>query len=537
MIAFNPVGKEHQSDIFQFNAWMDSVNDPSFLGKWKVVDIINMDFNDYGPIWRDGVTLLGNSGAWSVTAEGAILKEAGDILVRVNGTKFQKLVTGTWTDVATITAWLAFIVSYQCSDLTTAALATGTATADSTSKILVVSGGSMTINAHAGKIVRITSGTGSWQENLISWNDITDIFVESSWETIPDATSVFDIRNSAPHVIFTNGTDVPFKYDGTTKTNLTNWIKFHTLDVAHDRLFWAREDIDYVYVSNLGTDFFPKDNYIPVNQNGDIISNVSRNHEEVVVYKNNSRYRIVGSDLDSFQLVTADEKIGCIAPHSVAHGNNYNFFLGFEGVFSINSLDSSSTDEWIPISLDINNLILAHTANELVNACGWIENNKYHISIGNEVFVYHIAQSQIAKSHCWSRYSYADPIKSAFVLSGDVYLGGVQSYTVWGTTDNGTTITCTVETGDRAQKDKNRNKIYHRDFINFKKTNTAVWIYVGIDGATPSLISTFTATSGQMRMMVNKRGRTIRYKYTFPATNSPEMQTHETFFSYLSKAV
>lgn len=537
MINFNPQTRPEPSDIFQFNAWMDSINDPAFLWKGKVVDMINMDFNDYGPVGREGLTLKWQAGTWSVTAEGVIKKDAGDILVRIDGVNFQKLVWSTWTNVTTVTAGFAFLVSYQCSDLTTAASLTGTATADSSSKILVVSGGSMTINAYAGKIVRITSGTGAGQENLISWNDITDIFVESSWETIPDATSVFDIRNSAPHVIFTNGTDVPFKYDGTTKTNLTNWVRFHTLDVAHDRLFGAREDIDYVYISNLGTDFFPKDNYIPVNQNWDSISNVSRNHEEVVIYKYNSRYRLIGADLDSFQLVTADEKIGCIAPHSVAHGNNYNFFLGYEGIFSINSLDNSSTDEGIPISLDINNLVLAHTANELANACGWIENNKYHISIGNEVFVYHIAQSQIAKSHCWSRYSYADPIKSALVYSGVVYLGWIQSYTVWGTTDNGTTITCTVITGTRAQKDKNRNKIYHRDYINFKPTNTVVSIYVGIDGATPSLIWTFTAINGQMRMMVNKRGRTIQYKYTFPATNSPEMQTHETFFSYLSKSV
>lgn len=184
-----------------------------------------------------------------------------------------------------------------------------------------------------------------------------------------------------------------------------------------------------MYISNLGTDYFPKDNYIPVNQNGDIISNVSKNHEEVSVYKNNSRYRITGSDLDSFQLVIADEKIGCIARHSVAHGNNYNFFLGYGGVYSINSLNNASTDEGIPISKDITNLILAHSAAEIEAAVGWINNNKYHLSIGNDVFVYHIAQSQVVKSHCWTRYQYNDPIKSAFVYGGEVYLGGVRSYT------------------------------------------------------------------------------------------------------------
>lgn len=167
----------------------------------------------------------------------------------------------------------------------------------------------MTVNAYAGKIVRITSGTGAGQENMITSNSLNEIFVESLWETTPDATSVFDIRETVPHVIFTNGTDTPFKWDGTTKTNLSAWKKFHTIDVVHDRLFGAREDLDYVYISNLGADYFPKDNYIPVNQNGDIISNVSKNHDEVSVYKNNSRYRITGSDLDTFQLVIADEKI------------------------------------------------------------------------------------------------------------------------------------------------------------------------------------------------------------------------------------
>lgn len=177
-----------------------------------------------------------------------------------------------------------------------------------------------------------------------------------------------------------------------------------------------------------------------------MITNVSRNHEEVSVYKQNSRYRLIGSDLDSFQLVTADEKIGCIARKSVAHGNNYNFFLGYGGVFSINSLNSSSTDEGIPISLDISNLILAHSAAEQEASVGWIDDNKYHLSIGNEVFVYHIAQSQIVKSHVWSRYQYADNIKSAYVLSGNVYLGGIQTYIQGGNSDNGTVIMCTVET-------------------------------------------------------------------------------------------
>lgn len=98
----------------------------------------------------------------------------------------------------------------------------------------------MTINAHSGRILYIASGTGAGQEVLITSNDLTNIYPQSPFETIPDATSTFEIRLSSPHVIFTNGTDTPFKYDGTTKTDLTAWAKFETLDVAHDRIFGAR---------------------------------------------------------------------------------------------------------------------------------------------------------------------------------------------------------------------------------------------------------------------------------------------------------
>lgn len=204
-----------------------------------------------------------------------------------------------------------------------------------------------------------------------------------------------------------------------------------------------------------------------MNENGDSIKKVALSHDEVIVYKRNSKYRIIGYDIDSFQLVTADEKIGCIAPMSVAHGNNYNFYLGYGGVYSIQSLNNSTTDEAIPISKDISNKILAHSAAELEASVGWIHENKYHIAIGNEVFVYHIAQSYQMSSQVWTRYIYADNIKSALVFNGTVYLGGKQSYTVEGTTDYGTVIPCKIETADRIVGDKNRYKIYHRDLVTF----------------------------------------------------------------------
>jgi len=158
-------------------------------------------------------------------------------------------------------------------------------------------------------------------------------------------TSVFDIRNISGHVIVTNGTDTVFKYDGTTVTTFPTMAKWHSLEVAHNRLYASRRDSDLVYVSSLGTQYFPKDNFIPILPDGDTITGLLKVLEEVIVYKKNSRTRIAGDNEDNFTLIPADTRTGAIAPASIAHGNNYSFFLGYGGIYSVNSLDSSSLDE------------------------------------------------------------------------------------------------------------------------------------------------------------------------------------------------
>ena len=111
----------------------------------------NVVFYDTGWTRRNGMTLHGASGSSNVNAIGAIKKESGDILVRCYGTKFQKYVTGVWTDVAavTMTNIKATIVSFLDSDMTSAATKTGTAAATSTNRTLDDNAGGMTINAYA----------------------------------------------------------------------------------------------------------------------------------------------------------------------------------------------------------------------------------------------------------------------------------------------------------------------------------------------------------------------------------------------------
>jgi hypothetical protein len=543
MINLKPQIKDQKWDIFTLWAWLDTVNNPLFLWNWKVTVAKNIEFTDIWWIKRDWLTLWGQTGSTVVNWIGVIKREAWDIFMRVYWTKLQKLVTTTWTDVAgvTLTNIKASIVSYEATDMTSAASKTWTWAATSTSRTFVPWVWWMTINAYAWKVLMITSGTGSGQEKLITSNDLTTLYIEWTFETTPDATSVYDIRSLVPHVIITNGTDSVIKYDWTTVTTLSTMPKWNTLEVAHDRLWGAREDLDFVYFSNLATIYFPDDNYIPIDPSWDIITKIQKNKEEIIVYKENSRWRIVWYSPDTFQLLNADSRIWAIAPNSVVHWNNFNFFLWFWGIYSVNSLDNSTIDEGLPISVNINDSILAHTSSDLVNATGWVYDNKYFCSVWTDVYVYDIEQSQLKQTHVWSIFNYEESISSALVTWWIAYVwSATKTYYISGTSDNGTEITCQVDSDRRSQWDVDAYKIYGVTYINFKKQASTcnVSVYYSIEWWSYTLLKTQdVSTEWQIRVNISKRWRDIKFKYTYGWTLAPEMIKQELFYTTLTKAI
>lgn len=505
----------------------------------------NVVFYLTGWVRRLWLTLHGASGSSNVNAIWAIQKDSGNILVRCYGTKFQKYITGTWTDVATVTMtdMKATIVSFLDSDMTSAAIKTWTATAWSTSRTLDDSAWAMTINLYAGKILIITGGTWAWQAKFITSNDILTYFIEGIWETTPDATSTYAVRSAIPHVFVTNGTDTVFKYDGTTVTTFSSMTKWQTLEVAHDRLWWARQDLDFVFYSNLGTSYFQKDQNLEVNPNGDVITRIRRNHEEIVVYKRNWRWRITGYTEDQFQITTMWETIGAISPGSVAHGQNYNFFLGYWGIYMANALDQSSLEEWLPLSDHISDQILSHSSAELLAAEWWIYDNKYYCSIGSDVYVYDIIQSQVVWSPAFSTHNYVESIRTAWVDSGIAYLGSTTKlYTIWGDTDNGTWIAVEVRSNRRSQGDKDAYKIYWIGLVSFSAPDSSCNVSVSHSiewGAYSTPTTKDVYSDSVIRDPVNVRGRDITYKYTYTHTWStpPQFVLHEQFASITTKPV
>lgn len=75
---------------------------------------------------------------------------------------------------------------------TTTAVVSGTATAGG-SNTLTDAGKSWATNAHVGRVVQLTGGTGAGQRRLITANTSTQLTVELNWTTPPDSTTTYEI--------------------------------------------------------------------------------------------------------------------------------------------------------------------------------------------------------------------------------------------------------------------------------------------------------------------------------------------------------
>jgi hypothetical protein len=89
------------SDSFTFLEGMERYG--ATIGSNRAFLLKNVDFFRSLATVRDGLIAIGGSTAGAqIFGMGIIKKETGDILCRVAGNKFQRLVSNTWTDVTTL---------------------------------------------------------------------------------------------------------------------------------------------------------------------------------------------------------------------------------------------------------------------------------------------------------------------------------------------------------------------------------------------------------------------------------------------------
>jgi hypothetical protein len=132
---------------------------------------------------------------------------AGDSYATVNGNAICTVTMASgdyaYTGGSGSALVLTSAVKSQAATGSSAQYDSGTATGGSTTTLADTSK-SWTTNAHAGRAVTITGGTGVGQVGRISSNTGTVLTIATAWAIAPDATSTYRISDDL-HIAFTDG--------------------------------------------------------------------------------------------------------------------------------------------------------------------------------------------------------------------------------------------------------------------------------------------------------------------------------------------
>lgn len=365
-----------------------------------------------------------------------------------------------------------------------AAAATSTCTAADSTTVTNGAAG-MTINQYVGYVLSING-----QQKIITGNNATVFTLAEPFDDIPAAAAAYNVYARQQEFFIATGTEF-YKCDGTTLTRLDNSVyanSFKGIEV-HDNRLWGWKG-NRVYWSDTGLgEHFSRNNLKDFASDVQCVADLA---EALVVYETKSVTVKFNSDPSQFFWRKTLNGYGTSSPKSVATYPGIQFFLDSQmGVMyvSLKSLVVRTLTPWgdeiSPLSASlnyINTLIFAHSSAEILAACAWVNNGNYYLRVGNEVFVLHVlasitasrSQSDVSQTQwIWTRRTYPTAIipNSIFEFDTDLVFGGStngQAYAMNQAavyTDDGTTITTTLEKCDWDVDDSYRSKSYDGLYI------------------------------------------------------------------------
>lgn len=379
-----------------------------------------------------------------------------EIPLKVANGQIRSYVSSSWGNVGSAvftdtTTWIAQMNSQKTG---ASADATGTLTsADSTS--ITDSGATLTVNAHVGKILSVSS-----QKKVIGANSATVAFITERFDDTP--TGTYNIYPAQQEFYIATGTEF-YKCDGTTLTRLDNTsvaLAFTGI-AAHDSRLWGWKN-NRAYWSDVNNgENFSRNAWKAMQTDIQVIADFA---DVLMVYERKKVTAMFGSNPDQFFWKTVMTGFGCVAPKTVASYPGIQFFLDDKlGVMVINLKQLDTKDEEVePVSASlgyINDLILAHSSSEIAAACGYCDGINYYLRVGDDVYVLHVQASLETRGAfgalswiwSWRTYPAAQVPNCIFKFGTALCFGGSTNGQVYEVnkaatyTDDGTTIVRIIE--------------------------------------------------------------------------------------------
>lgn len=298
---------------------------------------------------------------------------------------------GTWTQItasaptfANADAWFAQLMAID-----TGAAASASGTLETTDTISITDNdAAYTINAHMGRVLSVSS-----EKKVISANTATKVFVKERFDQT--VSGAFNIYPRSQEFFVANGTDF-YKCDGTTFTRLDNSVfaaAFTGITSHGQRLFGWKDTRGYWSDAGMGEHFSRnawRDFETPIKCAAPL-------RKILVWYENKKVTAQFGDSPDNYRWEDVLSGVGTVAPKSVAAYNHLQFFLDDRyGVCVISAERLVPGGKLEPLSVSeryINNILLSHSASQLSNAAGGVEEGRYYLAVGNDVYVLYVQES------------------------------------------------------------------------------------------------------------------------------------------------
>ena len=210
------------------------------------------------------------------------------------------------------------------------------------------------------------------------WNAPTSAFVEI--KTGLNAAAMVQFENCVNFMVACNGVDAPWKWNGTTVSNLANAPADAQFPVLH------KEQLFVVPKASPSTikwsDFFlpetwPANNYQQVKDgDGDVITNLQKLLGQLVIFKERSIHVLRGTYVDDFQLQEAESAIGCVGPRAAVRHDMYIYFVSDQGICLFNGLKVINlTESAIPLTW------AGVNKEHLHKAVAWVHDGLLHFAV------------------------------------------------------------------------------------------------------------------------------------------------------------
>lgn len=198
------------------------------------------------------------------------------------------------------------------------------------------------------------------------WNSSTEAF--HSIKTGLSTTQPIMFEACINYLVGMDGTNAPWKYDGTTVTALANAPAKGKLPVMYmEKLMCVDPDTDLstiVMSDDFDPETWPGASYWEFAKgDGDIITNIKVYQNQLFVFKRRSSHKLVGIDMSDFHYYLVDERVGCVGPNAADIGGSYLYFVADDGLYAFNGMTAYNISrDRIPISWEGINKQYLHKA-------------------------------------------------------------------------------------------------------------------------------------------------------------------------------